>query len=271
LPGVGCVEGFAMRSGSVSSVWSLGRRGLAVLLAVSVVVLLPSAASARASSPPAVRIDKIGEPSWKPTDVVVFAGRIGSPPGFADYLPTVLATLPQHAFHPELGVGPDPDQPHGPPYRHELDRGVEAAGYDTGRCFTPDQFSAGTGVFAAWMVVPRGRRHVGSSPDFARGPIIPNSLFPIVTDGIAYRDDEAFDPVLIDEFPLPPLDEVDPPFDVDGHSHFPFFIVTNADFAPPGTELVGRYVYDMTMIDDTGVGWSINVTFAVRTACGNRH
>ena len=67
---------------------------------------------------------------------------------------------------------------------------------------------------------------------------------------------------------VPALDgELDPPFDVDGHSHFPFFIADNADFGPPGIELPGKYRYDMTMVDATGHGWSIFVSFVVRQRC----
>ena len=35
------------------------------------------------------------------------------------------------------------------------------------------------------------------------------------------------------DFDVPPLDAINPPFDVDGHSHFPVFIADNTDFGPP--------------------------------------
>ena len=35
------------------------------------------------------------------------------------------------------------------------------------------------------------------------------------------------------DFDVPPLDAIEPPFDVDGHSHFPVFIADNLDSARP--------------------------------------
>ncbi len=135
------------------------------------------------------------------------------------------------------------------------------------RCFTPEEFSNGEAVIAAWMVIPRGRRNIGSSPDFASGPIIPNSLFPIHVEGVSYRNGKVFDPALV-IFDVPALDAaLNPPFDVDGHSHFPFFIADNEDFGPGDVELPGTYLYDMTMVDATGDGWSIVVSFVVRQRC----
>ncbi len=139
-------------------------------------------------------------------------------------------------------------------------------GYDAGSCFTPAQFSNGQAVIAAWMVVPHGRRQLGSSPDFGSGPIIPNSSFPIHFEGITSRNGAVFDAALVD-FDVPALDAVSPPFAVDGHSHFPFFIADNADFGPPGIDLRGDYTYAMTMVDVDGNGWSIVIRFRIQDDC----
>ena len=180
---------------------------------------------------------------------------------------TTQATLlpePNHAEHPDLGIGPG--APHGPSYRHEISDGVANAGYETGRCFTPEQFSEGAGIYAVWMVVPDGRRTIGSSPDFARGPIIPNDLFPIHVHAASYRNGQPFATETA-TFDVPALDDVDPPFLVDGHSHLPVFIADNADFGPPGTPLPGSYTYDIIMLDNTGSGWSIIVSFVIDASC----
>ena len=104
---------------------------------------------------------------------------------------------------------------------------------------------------------------VGSSPDFAAGPIIPNSLFPISVSGTATRNGTVFDPALAN-FSVPPLTiEIDPRFAVDGHSHFPLFVVTNQDFGPQGVSLRGRYEYQLTLTDAAGNGWKLRVRFAV--------
>ena len=144
---------------------------------------------------------------------------------------------------------------------------MDNAGYDEGRCFTLPQFSNGSGVFAAWMVVPLGWRNWGSSPDFRFGRIIPNRLFPIHVEGVSTRNGEPFDPFLVD-IDVPGLDDVNLPFDVDGHSHFPFFVADNADFGPtPPTPRTGNYTYSMAMTDQHGEGWSIDVSFVVRHRC----
>jgi len=98
------------------------------------------------------------------------------------------------------------------------------------------------------------------------GPIIPNSLFPIHVEGVTTRNGQLFDAALVD-FDVPALDAISSPFDVDGHSHFPLFIADNADFGPPGIDLVGDYTYEMTMLDVNGDGWSITIRFVIRADC----
>ena len=250
-----------MRSGT-----SFRTRVLVVLVLLLTATLQPTVAFGAGRSPRQVTIHRIGNPSWKPVDFNVFSAPVGTAEsGYVEFLETTLGLLPLHAFHPQFGVGPG--QPHDPPYGRELSQGVDAAGYDVGRSFDTTQFSEGQAVFAAWMVVPGGPRHIGSSPDFDSGRIIPNSLFPIHIDGTAYRNGAVFDAALAN-FDVPPLDDrLTPSFDVDGHSHFPMFIGDNADFAPPGIDLPGRYKYELTMLDQLGNGWSITVRFGIRRAC----
>jgi hypothetical protein len=115
------------------------------------------------------------------------------------------------------------------------------------------------------MVVPSAAgRNIGSSPDFARGPIVPNALFPINVSGVTYRNSAVYDPNLA-TFAVPALNSpsVVPPFNVDGSSHFPIFIADNSDFGPPGTRLPGLYSYKLTMRDTSGNGWTISTFFVV--------
>ena len=69
------------------------------------------------------------------------------------------------------------------------------------------------------------------------------------------------------DFDIPALDAIDPPFAVDGHSHLPVFIADNADFGPPEISLPGAYTYEITMLDNTDSGWSIEVSFTIDRAC----
>jgi hypothetical protein len=96
------------------------------------------------------------------------------------------------------------------------------------------------------------------------GSITPNALFPIHASGVAYRDGQVFDPFLVPDVDVPPLDQsLDPPLDVDGHSHFPFFTATTADFGPPGGQLRGSYGYKIDMMGSGGDGWYIEARFTV--------
>jgi hypothetical protein len=81
--------------------------------------------------------------------------------------------------------------------------------------------------------------------------------------GVANRNGDAFDPFLTN-FDVPPLTTaIDPTFDVDGHSHFPIFVVTNQDFGPSGEDLTGRYDYVLTMTDAIGAGWTLQARFVI--------
>ena len=206
---------------------------------------------------------RIGDPSWRPVDFNVFSAPVGTAStGYAEFGETILGLLPLHDPHPQLFVGPGP--PHGPPYQREMSEAVASAGYDVDGPFTSAQFSEGYGVFATWMVIPGGGSPRGSSPDFGRDRIIPNSLFPLRVTGFSTPDGERFATNLVD-FSVPPLDSPDltPSFDVDGHSHLQVFITDNHDFGPPETAIVGDTSTNITMLDAHGDGWFILVSFSV--------
>ena len=150
-----------------------------------------------------------------------------------------------------------------PPYSSELDDGLEAADLHDGWIFRRSEFSNGSAIIVGCMVVPRpGTR--GSSPDVDSGRIIPNELFPIEGNGVAYRNNEVFDAFLLVDFEVPPLTpDLEPPFDADGHSHFPLFVASNDSFGPPGIDLRGFYRYDYTLVDTTGAGWRVQARFLV--------
>jgi len=235
---------------------------LRVLLAC-VIMFLPSVALA-AGPPPAqgVHIRPIGNPTWKPVDFHLFSAPIGTADtGYAEFGETVFGILPEpnHTYHPDLFVGPG--APHDPPYDHEMADGVAAQGFREGVRFSQAEFSNGMGIYAVWMNVPYPGT-TGSSPDFASGPVIPNSLFPIHVNATSTHNGRPFSTVF-DGDVLALDGNLNPPFAVDGHSHFPFFLADNADFGPPGGKLNGSYTWEATMTDTLGNGWSIKVHFAV--------
>jgi hypothetical protein len=208
-------------------------------------------------------VTPIGTPSWTPVDVRVFSAPVGTvASGFAEFLETTLALLPepQHRFHPALGVGPG--DPHAPPYDTELGTGVTTLGFREASQFLSNEFSAGMGVFLAFMVVPAAGSPTGSSPDFASGAIIPNSLFPIQVDAETRRGGMLFSAPF--PFQVPALDAIVPPFAVEGHSHFPIFLAdTFAAALDPAAGLLGSFELSATLTDQTGEGWQIVAAFQV--------
>jgi hypothetical protein len=211
------------------------------------------------------RLERIGDPTWRPVDFHLFSAPIGTQEsGFSEFFTTALSLLPppNHQFHPQLLVGPG--APHAPPYDTELAQGVSALGFEEGRVFAASEFSGSNGIYFVWMTVP-DPGSTGSSPDFASGPIIPNTLFPITITGVSTRNNQVFDPALAN-FAVLRLDDprLTPSFDVEGHSHFPFFIADATIFGPGDVGPAGNYRYTIDMRDQQGNGWTIHAHFVVK-------
>jgi hypothetical protein len=225
----------------------------------------PNCAMASAADPPElVAMEKFGDPIWKPVDFHLFSGEIGNPGNlFAPFFDTTEALLPEpnHTFHPDLGV--DPGEAHCPPYDTELAEGVAALGFVDETLYSGLDYTDGTGVYLVWMTVPDPGVK-GTSPDSScrpKPPIIPNELFPIEISFEVSRNG-----VVVDAggFEVPALDaNLDPPFDVDGHSHFPAFFVDSQSLLPLGASPFGDWTYDVTMTDSAGNGWMASASFVV--------
>jgi hypothetical protein len=224
----------------------------------------PEVRRANPSQHSLARLERIGDPIWRPVDFHLFSAPIGSPPNFEGFFSTIFSLLPppNHQFHPQLLVGPG--APHGPPYDTELAQGVAALGVEESRVFGASEFSSTNGIYFVWMTVPDPGT-MGSSPDFPSGSIIPNTLFPITITGVSTRNGEVFDAALANSS-IPPLDDptLAPPFDVEGHSHFPFFIAEATIFGPGDVGPAGNYKYTITMTDQLGNGWTIHAHFVVK-------
>jgi hypothetical protein len=235
---------------------------LVLVFAAAALALATAAPGAAAEPPPTVgvRVEPVGDPTWRPVDVHLFSAPVGTAEsGYAEFAETMQALLPPplHEPNPDLGIGPG--TAHQPPYDNELAAGIAAQGYREGVRFPRTDFSDGSGVWAVWMNVPRSTA-TGSSPDFGSGPIIPNSVFPIHVEAFSTHNGQRFSELAA--FDVPPLD-ADVGFEVDGHSHFPIFLADNADFGPVGSKLAGSYRWMVTMTDSTGAGWVVTVHFAI--------
>jgi len=239
----------------------------ALLFVMSVAFVISPAVQVSAAPPPlnGVKITPIGHPIWKPVGFNEFSAPIGTAAsGYEEFFLLMGRILPppNHEPNPGLGFGGiGPGAPHQPPYDTEITQGLAPMGFHQGKHFRQAEFSNGMGVYIAWMTVPYPGV-TGSAVDFASGPIIPNSLFPIIATGVTYHNNKLFNPYLA-YVNVPPTTAMDPVFNVDGHSHFPMWIADNADFGPPGEKLNGSYEYSIDMIDNTGNGWNINVHFTI--------
>jgi hypothetical protein len=216
-------------------------------------------------APPDITALPLGHPIWKPVDFHMFAAPIGTESsGYVEFNQTMQMLLPppDHVWDPALGIGPG--AAHVGNYSYELRDSVRALRLRERQMYMQSEFTQGQGVFLVWMNVPSPGTN-GSSPDFGRGPIIPNALFPIHVTGTDYRNGRTFS--VLADFEVPPLDaNLGKRYaGLDGHSHFPIFIADNADFGPTGTPQGGSYSYVVTMLDKSGQGWIVVGRFDIES------
>lgn len=200
----------------------------------------------------------IGTPNWQPVDFHLFSAHFGDDFSLFQNVLQSLLPPPHHQFDPIIGI--IPGARHRPPYNMEMAAGVAANGYVDRNVFRPEDFTVPSGVLLAFMVVPAPGT-TGSSPDFASGPIIPNSQFPFtITSDILLNGESVVDP---SGFQVPPLTEFNPPFFVDGHSHIPFFqaLATFPDGDP--SELLGNWEIVWVITDQQENGYRIQAPFTI--------
>ncbi|MFO0555899.1 MAG: hypothetical protein U0271_46405 [Polyangiaceae bacterium] len=208
------------------------------------------------SNPPAtLGTEKMGSPLWEPADYHQFSVTVGSQfENFGDVIAAVLPP-PNHQNHPNLGVGPG--APHAGPYDVELATTIAALGYEEHSTWPFADGALPKAILSVWMMVPSAGAPTGSSPDFASGPIIPNTIFPIHVQVDAYADGVMLQGYSY-AFNVPPLDaSLDPPFNVDGHSHFPMFDAGAFDGLP---SIPGTLETHIVMTDAAGDGWTLTTT-----------
>jgi len=223
-------------------------------LGVAVLNLLVSGIGATARAD--VIVTPVGNPTFVPVDFNLFAAPVGTAAnGYAEFFQTAPAILPppNHLFDPAIGIVPG--APHSGPYNHEIGQGVAANGFIQSTTFTTADFSNGRGVLLTFMITAGPGSPIGSSPDFASGPIIPNTIFPIsihaqtFTNG-AFNDDSG-------------ILSVQAIAGVEGQSHFPYFLFDNFDFTKPELSIPGDYEYRISVLDAQGNGYQIVVPFQI--------
>lgn len=202
--------------------------------------------------PPVFDLMMVGTPGWEPVDYHQFTVTVGNNfQNFGTILETILPP-PEHAQHPDIGIGPG--AAHAGPYDGEFAATVASLGYVDKDVYPQAEGLLPEGIMSIFMVVPSVGAPTGSSPDFASGPIIPNAVFPITVQVDAYQDDVLLNGYSFG-FDVPALDnQLDPPFNVDGHSHFPMF---NANVFDGMSSLPGTIETVIQMTDVNGDGWTI--------------
>lgn len=225
--------------------------------AIAIVALLASlSGQVRADS---LSVTKVGNPTFQPVDLHLFSAPIGTADdGYAEFFQTGQKVLPEPYYKLDPNIGITPDQPHpGDDFTTDILRGVQANGFVDKTTFSPSEFSAGRGVFLFYMVVPGAGAPVGSSPDFASGPIIPNGAFPISQSFDTFYGNGT----LADSSGTFTLDVLHP--DLDGESHIPFFVADNFSFMDPSKGIVHDYEYRISLRDASGNGYDVKAAFSV--------
>jgi len=233
------------------------------LVAAAGALLLALAAVAPGRADPIVTLTRVGNPTWAPVDFHLFTAP-GQPFGTTG-VATASAVLAPH-FRISGGivipVPPDPG-----PYTNELATSLARLGIPDTSTFRPADI-AGTpnSVWLAYMFVPSPGT-TGSSPDFASGPIIPESLFPIVATIEALRNGSHFDTTVIRTRKLADL-PVTPPFNVDGSSHRPQLLAEDLVGAdnPLGlteADVAGQFEFVGHIRDAQGNGFDFVIPFEV--------
>lgn len=204
-----------------------------------------------------ITLTSVGTPTWRPVDFHLFSAPVGTgATEYAEFTETLAALLPapNHVSDPVFGVLPGAR--HSPPYNTELATGVSNLGFAEKTMFGAAEFSNGIGVYLAYMLVPGPGSPVGSSADYASGPIVPNTVQRIHSDATTFRNGVlfsaagSFDVKVADGF--------------DGYSHIPNFYADNFDFAlVPSAGVLGSYEYRIQLRDTAGNGWDIATPFQV--------
>jgi len=240
-------------------------RSTRILGIVIVVALMVVTGRVQAAS---VQITKIGTPAWNVLDFHLVAADVGTASdNYAEFFTLTgdkILPPPFYKNYPGVGAGPSGAE-HQPPYDKDLANGVTSLGLKEQSVFPISDFSNGRGPVGMFMIVADGST-TGSSPDFASGPIIPNSLFPIT---FALADKKGgVDFSAPGSLPVPSHTTLDPAFaNLDGTSHLPFFLFDNADFAlDPKAPLAGSYQFEAKATDSAGNGYNIVIPFTVTGA-----
>jgi hypothetical protein len=216
------------------------------IIVMSFVAVAGSLSGQLAAQLPAIGLTKIGSPIWKPVDFQLF-----SAPGDTDA--AFNATLDSLSPRDPRGVTTY-TTPHAPPYDTELSESAAAVGLVSHSVFPSKAISNDpNNVYFALTLLP-DPGVTGSSRDFASGPVIPNSLFPVTGQGTLWINGAfAFD-IGGGQISLRPTDM---PFE--GTSHRTIFTSVWNN----GPNNLGSYELRSSLRDSHGNGWDLVAPFRI--------
>lgn len=222
---------------------------LRILVGFVALIALRSAASHAAS--PVVELTQVNNPTWKVADFQLFSASAAPfPDAFLDTIDLLL---------PLEGPGATTYTPHAPPYDTELSTNAAAAGFVNKNVFRRHEITFDpNGIYFAFMMLP-DPGIVGSSRDFASGPVIANSLFPGTTHAEMWLDG-----ALVETLQDGPIDVRPGDVGFDGASHrAPVQAVWHPWANDPNAGPMGSYELRWSLRDNQGNGWDMVVPFTV--------
>lgn len=214
-------------------------------------VLLSGLATTSRAAPPAIGVTKVGSPTWKVGDFQLFTAPA------APFPDAFLGTLDE--MLPLEGPGAVTYTPHAGPYDQELSANAAVAGFVNSNVFPQNAITFDpNGIYFMYMMLP-DPGITGSSRDFASGPIIPNSLFPFISNAQMFLDGNLVE-TLQDDVHLN-VRAGDLPFD--GQSHRAPSQAVWYPWADSNAGPLGNHELRMSVRDNLGNGWDMVAAFAV--------
>ena len=123
--------------------------------------------------------------------------------------------------------------------------------------FDVSKFTFPSGVYLGFVLAPGPAAPNGSAFDFASGPIIPNSVFPVLVRGDVFLNGALFEGGAF-------AFDITPAVAFDGQSHIVAAVFEDSSFAPPGlTDLTGAYEYQLTLRDSGNNGYNVVGQFSL--------
>ncbi len=222
---------------------------------------------------PGVTRTPFGNPAWTVVDVVqisILIGNGNTNPPFR-FLDQTFNDLFLPAYTGAGFIG-DPATVH-PIFQpfDALDREYDGvlsaltavAGYTSGTSFTRAEFDADNAILILFVLKPGPGAPVEPSYDFASGPVLPTSLFPmtmeydVVKDGMPWYDGDAFELPGYNQYPPFPGSNL-------GASHRVTGAVLADLLAPDASDSAGVYQSTFVLTEANGAsGWTITVPLTV--------